>query len=123
MPDESQVLAAERAFFAALIGGRPDNLDPLLLEDFTLVDLSGSLVTKSALLLAVGSGQLKFDVIDPVESQVRCYADTAIVVGRTRMEGRFQGEPFTFASRYTHVYRDHEGSARLVAAQGTPIAE
>jgi len=93
-----------------------------LTDDFSLADLSGGLMSKAALIQVVGSGQLHFDAIEPVESVVRFYGSTAIVTGHTQMQGRFGQAAFTVHSRYTHVYVEQEGKLRLASAQGTPIA-
>jgi Domain of unknown function (DUF4440) len=116
-------LAAERAFFAALISANLDSLDFLLTDDFLLIDvLSGSEITKPMLLAALGSSQVKFDAIEPVESRVRVYATTtAVVTGRTELRGRVGEAAFTASSRYTHVFVMQGGGWVLASAQGTQI--
>jgi Domain of unknown function (DUF4440) len=116
-------LAADRAFFAALISANLDSLDSLLVEDFILIDvLSGAEITKPMLLAAVGSSQLKFDAIEPVESRLRLYAaNTAVVTGRTELRGRVGEAAFTASSRYTHVFISQDGGWMLASAQGTQI--
>jgi hypothetical protein len=123
MNDETNVLAAERAFFTALVEGRADALDQILSNDFLLIDvMQGAEISKAALLAVIESGQLRFDAIQPVDSHVRLYQTTAVVIGRTEMKGRFEGTPFAASSRYTHVYVERDGAWRLVSAQGTPIS-
>jgi hypothetical protein len=122
MASQSDVLKAESAFFSALVKARIDELERLLTDDFSLADLSGGLMSKAALIQAVGSGQLHFEAIEPIEAVVRFYGTAAIVTGRTRMHGRFGETAFSALSRYTHVYAEQEGTLRLASAQGTPIA-
>ncbi len=109
MPTQSEVMKAESAFFRALIEVRTDELEMLLNDDFLLADLRGGVMPKAALIQSVGSGQLRFDGIEPVEAVVRLYGSTAIVAGRTHMRGRFGEASFTAHSRYTHVYVEQEG--------------
>jgi hypothetical protein len=124
MNDETGVLAAERAFFTALVEGRADTLDQILSDDFLLIDvMQGAEIPKAALLAVIESGQLRFDSIEPVDSRVRFYQTTAVVTGRTEMQGRFAGMPFGASSRYTHVYVEQGSVWRLVSAQGTPISD
>jgi hypothetical protein len=123
MNEASDPLAAERDFFTALVEAGLEALDWALADDFLLIDvMSGAEITKTSLLAVLGSGQLRFEVIEPTEQRVRRYQATAVVTGRTRMSGRFEGAPFAALSRYTHVYVVQQGRWRLVAAQGTPIA-
>src|SRR5215469_2246693 len=122
MNDESSPLPTERRFFASLIRADVQALDSILGEDFLLIDvMTGSEITKSTLLAVLGSGQLKFETINPFEQRIRTYGETAVVTGRTQMSGRFQENPFTASSRYTYVYVKAQPQWRLVSAQGTQI--
>ena len=122
MNDDLSPFQIEQQFFASLIRADVQRLDSILGDDFLLIDvMTGSEITKSALLAVLGSGQLKFDTIDPLEQRMRTYGETAVVTGRTQMSGRFQENPFTASSRYTHVYVKAQPQWRLVSAQGTQI--
>ena len=122
MHDQLDPLAAEQQFFRSLIGGDVGALDRILGDDFLLIDvMTGSEVKKPDLLAVLGSGQLKFEAIQPVESQVRLYGTTAVITGRTQMSGRFGEAVFTATSRYTHVFVKEQSQWRLVSAQGTQI--
>ena len=123
MHDKLDPLEAERQFFSSLISGDVEALDRILGDDFLLIDvMTSSEVKKPDLLAVLRSGQLKFEVIEPVESQVRHYGATAVITGRTQMSGRFGETPFTVSSRYTHVFVKDQDQWRLVSAQGTQIA-
>ncbi len=122
MGKEAEVLRAEGIFFGALVQAQVDDLDSLLAGDFSLADLGGGLMSKAALIEAVGSGKLSFEAIHPTGASVRFYGPTAIVVGQTEMRGRFDQTSFIVQSRYTHVYVERDGKLYLAAAQGTPIA-
>ena len=123
MNSESDVLAAEREFFTALVAGDAAALERVLADDFALIDvMTGSEISRAVLLAIVGSGQLRFEEIEPAEVRVRFYGTSAVVTGRTQMRGRFEDTPFTVRSRYTHVYAEQQGEWRLAAAQGTQIA-
>ena len=122
MKVEEDPLAAERAFFTALVEGNLEELDQILAGDFFLIDvMGGSEIARDALMAVLKSGQLRFGSIEPAEPRVRLYQTTAVITGRTRMSGRFGETPFAVHSRYTHVYVEQVGRWRLVAAQGTPI--
>jgi uncharacterized protein DUF4440 len=123
MHNQSDPLGAEQQFFSSLIGGDVGALDRILGDDFLLIDvMTGSEVKKPDLLAVLRSGQLKFEAIEPAESQVRLYGTTAVITGRTQMSGRFGETPFTVSSRYTHVFVEEPNQWRLVSAQGTQIS-
>jgi hypothetical protein len=115
--------SAEQQFFTALIEADVASLDRVLADDFLLIDvLTGSEVSKSALLDVVNGGQLKFQRIDCVEHRVRMYTTSAVITGRSEMSGRFADQTFQTQSRYTHVFVAFGDHWRLVSAQGTQIA-
>lgn len=82
--EKPDLLSLERRFFNGLIAN-VEAVEHLLADDSLLIDvLSGSEVTKSELLTALRSGQLKFEKIKPLGSRVRFYDDTALVTGSQR---------------------------------------
>jgi ketosteroid isomerase-like protein len=124
MSANREVLTAEERFFAALAAGDRDALEHVAGEDLVLVDvMSGSEVPGAVFAELIGSRRLIFVSIERLEARVRHYDAAAIVTGRTRMAGRFDGRSFQVHSRYTHVYTLDQDGWRLVAAQGTPVVE
>lgn len=114
-------LTADREFFVALVSREFNTLEQILADDFVLIDLSGAVVPKAAFLDSLRSGDLQFEAIQPEDISVHVYGRTALVRGRTAMQGSFKGSPFAFNSRYTHTYFDQEARWRMVSAQGTMI--
>jgi ketosteroid isomerase-like protein len=124
MSRQDDVFGVDDRFFAALLAADGAALDELLVEDFVIVDvLSGSVADKSDLVPVVASAALAFDEIerDVDDRQVRLHDSTAIVVGRTQMRGRYEGQPWAAASRYIHVFTRDANGWRMASAQGTPI--
>src|SRR5580704_11471633 len=87
--NELDPLVTDRQFFNALVDGSAEDLDRILADDFVLIEvMGGSEVTKSSLLEAIESGQLKFEAIAPADTRVRLYHTSAVVTGRTQMSAR-----------------------------------
>lgn len=113
---------AEQGFFKALIDADQETLDRLLADDFVLIDvLTGSEVSKAALLEIVGAGGLRFEEVNRIDFRVRIYGAVAVVTGQTKIIGGLNGQRFEIGSRYTHVFEEQLGDWRMVAAQGTQI--
>jgi ketosteroid isomerase-like protein len=115
-------LDAEAAFFGALLAADGAALDAVLTTDFVLVDvMGGQAIPREVLLGLIVTRELEFVDIarDPADVSVRHRTGVAVVVGRTRITGRFQGTEFTADSRYTHVYVPADGRWELLSAQGT----
>jgi hypothetical protein len=123
MRSQDEVMAAEDRFFQALLRGDPVGLTGVLAPDFLLIDvMTGSEVPGPVLVDLVGSGQLRFESVDRIDSRIRLYSGAAVVTGQTRMQGRYGEQRFATHSRYTHVYVQGPGGWRLASAQGTPIS-
>jgi ketosteroid isomerase-like protein len=114
---------ADQSFFVALRAGNGAALAALLTDDFVLVDvMRGGEVPRADLIGAVGAGQLRFDAIDVMASRVRYYGNAAVVLGETKMRGRFGDAGWSAHSRYVHVFVEQDGRWRLASAQGTQVA-
>lgn len=112
----------DAAFFAALLAADGEALDRILTDDFLIVDvMHGSVTDRQTFVAAVESGDIVFTAIEVAEPVVRSYGATAVLVGRTTMQGRTGTRDWQVASRYTHVYVENGGTWRLASAQGTPI--
>jgi ketosteroid isomerase-like protein len=121
------VLAADRAFFDALLASDARALEELLTRDFLIVDVAaGSVTDRTAFTEGVAARSLRFEAIetDPSDALVRFYGEVAVVIGRTAMRVALpSGETLRMRSRYTHVFRrDANGCWTLASAQGTQIA-
>lgn len=124
MSEISDALTADREFFRALTDGDYESLNSLLADDFILIDvMRGGEVTKTLLLDAIRSGQLKFESITHVGARVRRYGSTSIIIGQTEMRMRFEQTSVTVKSRYTHVYVEARGHWKMASAQGTQISD
>lgn len=118
-----QPLAADDAFFQALVKADASLLEDILAGDFLIVDIMrGDVNGRADFIAAVAAQQVTFHEIEPADRQVRFYGTTAVIVGRTRMSGSSAEGDFTFASRYTHVFTLEGDGWKLASAQGTPIA-
>jgi hypothetical protein len=114
----------DRRFFNALLHADIAELEKLLVNDFIIIDvMRGAVTSKSEIIQAVQSGQVKFEEIEVVDSHPRVYGEAAVITGSTRMVLRFGVATIEVRSRYTHVYCELKGAWRLVSAQGTRIAE
>ena len=113
----------DQEFFVALINADMKTLDRVVSRDFLMIDvMTGSEVSKAALLEAIESRSLRFNHIDRAELKVRDFGKTAVITGRTKMFGSYAGQPFRVNSRYSHVFVRCDDHWEMVSAQGTQIA-
>ena len=86
-------------------------------DDFRQIDGAGNIETKSSFVEGLLSDALVIDPYTVEEFEVRLYGDVALLSGRTRMTGRFEGEPFTSHYRYLDIYVRRGGAWKIVSVQ------
>ncbi len=92
-------------------------------DDFRQIDRAGNVETKRSFVDGLMSPDLQIDPYTVEDFDVRLYGDTALLSGRTRMSGRYQGEPFQSHYRYIDVYVRRKGAWKIVSVQISPIPE
>ncbi len=105
------VLAADRAFF-----------EQILADDFIHTSHAGHVSTKPEWLAGLKPGSSIYSSYNVDDQRIGCYADTAVVTGRTTPQGtNANGEPITGQFRYLRVWVRRDGRWQAVAFQGTRV--
>jgi len=86
-------------------------------EDFRQIDGSGNVESKASFVNDLMSPDLQIDPYTVEEFDVRLYGDVALLSGRTRMTGRYEGKPFTSHYRYIDIYARRDGAWKIVSVQ------
>ena len=92
-------------------------------EDFRQIDRAGNVETKASFVDGLMAPELEIDPYTVEDFDVRLYGEVALLSGRTRMTGRYAGEPFTSHYRYIDVYVRHDGAWKIVSVQISPIPD
>lgn len=92
-------------------------------EDFRQISARGDVAGKAAFLEAITSPRLVINPYSVEDMDVRFYGDVALVSGRTRMTGSWDGKPFGSHYRYVDVYVRKDGQWRVASVQITEIKE
>ena len=92
-------------------------------DDFRQIDRAGNVETKKSFVDGLMSSELQIDPYTVEDFDVRLYGDTALLSGRTRMTGRYQGQPFASHYRYIDVYVRQGDAWTIVSVQISPIPE
>ena len=90
-------------------------------EDFRQIDGAGNVETKKSFVDYLVSPDLEIDPYAVQDFDVRIYGDVALLSGRTRMTGRYQGKPFTSHYRYIDIYVRRGGEWKIVSVQISKI--
>ena len=86
-------------------------------EDFRQIDGAGNVETKQSFVDDIVSPDLRIDPYTVEDFDVRVYGDVALLSGRTRMTGTYQGKPFTSHYRYIDIYVRRGGEWKIVSVQ------
>lgn len=92
-------------------------------EDFRQIDARGNVETKAGFVDDLVSPDLQLDPYTVEDFEVRVYGDTALLSGRTRMTGRYQGRAFNTHYRYIDIYVRRGGAWKIVSVQISPMPD
>jgi len=90
-------------------------------DDFRHIDGQGNVEKKPPFVDDLVSPDLVIDPYTVEDFDVRLYGDVALLSGRTRMTGRYQGKPFTSHYRYIDIYVKRDGAWKIVSVQISKI--
>lgn len=85
--------------------------------DFRQIDGAGNVEDKASFVEGLLAPQLQIDPYTVDEFDVRLYGDVALLSGRTRMTGRYDGKAFSTHYRYIDVYVRQAGAWKIVSVQ------
>lgn len=92
-------------------------------DDFRQIGSDGEVETRASFLADLVSPELQIDPYAVEDFDIRLYGDAAVLSGRTRMAGRYQGKPFTTHYRSIDIYVRRAGEWKVVSVQTTRIAK
>jgi ketosteroid isomerase-like protein len=112
----AEVLRAERDGCVAYLQGDADNIAKFLADDYTLTNSKGEITTAADDIEDAKSGRVHYDVFENYDMKVRVYGDhTAIVTGKTKIQGKAQGKPIDIIVQFTDTFVKQSGRWRLAA--------
>lgn len=110
------VLAYERATCAAYQRNDAAAIDSLVADDYVLTESSGALTTKADDIRDAKGGAVSFTAFRNEDMQVKMYGNTAIVRGKTIVQGTaLDGSKVDVIVQFTDTVVKIDGRWRLVA--------
>ena len=91
--------------------------------DFRHIGKTGEMADRAAFLKDLLSPDLVIHPYTVEDFDVRIYGDCALLCGRTRMTGTYQGRPFKSHYRYIDTYVRQDGRWRVCSVQITALPE
>ncbi len=119
----AQLKAQSDAWDQAIIRKDRAAIEANMAADFRQIDGRGNVETKTSFVEGLVSPDLVIDPYTVEDFEVRVYGDTALLSGRTRMTGKYEGQPFKSHYRYIDVYVKRGGAWKIVSVQISRIPE
>jgi ketosteroid isomerase-like protein len=116
-----QVTAQADRWDKAIVRKDRAAIEANMADDFRQIDGSGNVETKASFVADLVSPELRIDPYTVEEFDVRLYGDTALLSGRTKMTGAYQGKPFSSDYRYIDIYIRRGGEWKIVSVQISKI--
>lgn len=125
MTDEARLKElekAEEAFARAVVSNDVAEISSCISEDWILVTPKAGPIPRGRFLHVVEQGILSHDSMTKDISHVRVYGDVAVVTGRGRNTGMFQGAPISADEWVTDVYVKTSDRWICTLTHLTPVA-
>ena len=124
-PDTNAVIAAltkqADAWDKAIVRKDRAAIVANMADDFRSIDGAGTVETKPVFVDGLMDPKLTIDPYTVEDFDVRLFGDVALLSGRTKMTGRFDGKPFTSHYRYIDIYAKRNGRWQIVSVQITRL--
>jgi ketosteroid isomerase-like protein len=117
--DSARVLALETLWNQAEVAKDASALNHLLAEDFTYVDIDGTLQGKVEFLEGVKHPPEHIQIIGNDSLKTRVYSDTVIVSGTYHEKGTLNGKAYVHRGRFTDTWVRQGSSWMCVASHST----
>jgi ketosteroid isomerase-like protein len=121
--DAAEVTQVAHEWDRAMVTNDAARIGAFMAEDWVIVGSDGNVSDRATFLGHVASGDLKHDVMESHDLDVRVYGDAALVISRGVSGGAWRGQPFHFVERVSCVFVRQDGRWRCVSTHLSEIAE
>lgn len=121
--DLAQLTRQANDWDAAIVRKDRTAIETNMAEDFRQIDGDADIEDKASFVEGLMSPKLKIDPYTVEDFEVRQYGDTALLSGRTKMTGSWDGKPFSTHYRYIDIYARQNGVWKIVSVQITRLAK
>jgi ketosteroid isomerase-like protein len=98
-------------------------LKALLSDDLVYTHSSARLDTKQSLISGMESGTTVYTAVEPSDVKAQDLGNAVVLTGVARIRVTANGNPVSFAVRFTDVYANKGGQWQMVAWQSTRLPE
>jgi hypothetical protein len=119
---EQEVRTVLKQVVDAAVKGDTAVLDKALADDFRRIQSDGRVLTKAQVLEGIKSGNMKFDLFDESDIEIRFYGDVAVLISTANIKMRsLEGKEFSGQFRDSRAFVKREGNWRVVLFHSSKI--
>jgi len=111
----------EDHFNAAIISNNVDIIKACITEDWVLVDSQGGIIPQERFFYVIEQGLLTHSTMTKEILRVKVYGDIALVTGRGKNTGTWQGKPMEAEEWVTDVYKSVNNKWLCVLTHLSPV--
>lgn len=119
----AQLKAQAEAWDQAIVHKDRAAIEAHMAADFRQIDGAGNVETKKSFVDDLMAAALRIEPYTVEDFEIRLYGDTALLSGRTRMTGSYEGKPFKSHYRYIDIYVRRGGLWQIVSVQISKLPE
>jgi ketosteroid isomerase-like protein len=120
---EETLKQLERQRYDLMIKKDLKALGDMLAEDMVYTHSNGNTESKEQYLAGLASGKSVYYAVEPEETRVRFYGNTAILNGIAKVDTEVNGQRTTLRLRYTNAYVKRNGKWQFVTWQSLRLAQ
>lgn len=120
---EETIRQLERRRYDLMIKKDLAALGEMLADDMVYTHSSGNTETKEQFLAALASGKSVYYAVEPQETRVRFYGNTAILNGIANVDTQVNGQRTILRLRYTDAYVKRNGKWQFVTWQSLRLSQ
>lgn len=121
--DIAQLTRQAHAWDQAIVRKDKAGIETNMTEDFRQIGGGADIETKASFVDGLLSPKLTINPYTVEDFEVRLYGDAALISGRTRMTGSYDGKAFDSHYRYIDVYVRTNGVWKITSVQITKMPQ
>ena len=118
---EQFLMQMERNWAKAIVERDVAKIREIVAADVMLTTPDGTVQSLDEDLAEMQSGAFTAELYDSFDMRVKLYGDCAVVTGKTKLKGKYNGEDVQEQFRWTDTFVKRKGRWQVVASQATPL--
>lgn len=118
---EQFLMQMERNWAKAILERNVAKIREIVAADVVLTTPDGTVQSLDDDLAELQSGAFTAELYDSFDMKVKLYGDCAVVTGKTKLKGKYNGENVQNQFRWTDTFVKRKGRWQVVASQATPL--